>query len=217
MLPLKYDLAANQSLNILCIGAHSDDIEIGCGGTILQLLADYPATITWIVLGASGLRRVEAENSAADFLNDAEKSKVMISEYRNSFFPYQGQEIKEYFELIKEQCKPDVIFTHHRNDLHQDHRLVSELTWNAFRNHNIFEYEIAKYDGDLASPNAFFQLDKDRCQKKIDLIMKHFRSQQKRTWFTAETFWAMLRIRGIQCNSSSGLAESHYSRKQIIL
>ena len=216
MLPLRFNLAANQNLNILCIGAHSDDIEIGCGGTLLQLFSDYPVKVTWVVLGASGNRNVEAENSAAEFLHNVSDAKVLISEFRNSYFPSQGQEIKEYIESIKGQCSPDLIFTHYRNDLHQDHRLVSEFTWNAFRDHNIYEYEIPKYDGDLGSPNTFFSLTRDECQTKIDLIMKHFVSQTERSWFTAETFWAMLRIRGIECNSPSGFAESHYIRKQII-
>jgi len=142
-------------LKILCLGAHSDDIEIGCAGTIFKLLEAYRrATVHWVVLGATLLRASEARKSAEEILRRAEAKVVVVRDFKNSFFPYMGGEIKEYFEQIKREATPDLIFTHYRNDLHQDHRVISELTWNAFRDQFIFEYEIPKYDGDLGAPNA---------------------------------------------------------------
>jgi len=216
IMPLDLRPGVNKTLNILCIGAHSDDIEIGCGGTILRLAQDYPIDITWVVLGASGIRRQEAQESVSDFLKSAGNTNVMITEFRNSYFPYDGKEIKEYIETVKSACNPDIIFSHYGEDLHQDHRFVSELTWNSFRDHLILEYEIPKYDGDIGSPNFFVPLSEETYERKINLIMKHFKSQESRSWFTPDTFKAMLRIRGIECNSPSGYAEAYYARKIVV-
>jgi len=215
MLPIRFDIPRGRRLKVLCLGAHSDDIEIGCGGSVRRLARDYELDVTWVVLGASGERRQEAESSAADFVQGAAATRIEIEGFRNSFFPYNGEAVKEYVESIKSFCSPDVVFSHYRHDLHQDHRVISELTWNAFRNHVILEYEIPKYDGGLGSPNAFFPLSREDCDEKIHLIMKHFASQRPRAWFTADTFWALLRLRGIECNSESGFAEAHYLRKAV--
>ncbi len=214
MLRFEFPLRESQPLRLLCIGAHSDDIEIGCGGTILRLLSEYDGVeVHWVVLAATGSRNGEAIVSANRFLADAKKKKIITRHFRGSFFPYQGGEIKSFFEKLKRKLSPDLILTHYRHDLHQDHRLISELTWNTYRNHLIFEYEIIKYDGDLGSPNVFVPLDKDICQKKIDYILDSFKSQAKRDWFTADAFFSVLRIRGIESRAHEKYAEGFYCRK----
>jgi LmbE family N-acetylglucosaminyl deacetylase len=199
---------------ILCLGAHSDDIEIGCGGTILRLLDEIPAVeVRWVVFGASGNRGNEAVESANLFLGSARRKEIAIRQFKDGFFPYVGAEIKQFFEELKREYTPDLIFTHHRNDLHQDHRVVSELTWNTFRDHLILEYEIIKYDGDLGTPNFFVPLSDRVCQAKIQHIMQCFKSQHEKQWFTQDAFLAILRLRGIECNAPERFAEAFYCRK----
>lgn len=205
------------SLKVLCLGAHSDDIEIGCGGTILKLIGEHKDIfIDWVVFSASENRKKEARMSATAFLAGAKRRTVIIKEFKDGFFPYIGDEIKTYFEELKRKIDPELIFTHHRMDLHQDHRLVSELTWNTFRDHLILEYEVPKYDADLRAPNVFSYLDQKVCQKKFQLIRKHFRSQADNQWFTEETFRAILRIRGVESNSPTQYAEAFYCRKAVL-
>src|SRR5437588_868758 len=192
MLKLTFERRRDSIFRILCLGAHSDDIEIGCGGTVLRILEENPdAEVLWVVIGASGQRADEATASAKSFLARARQKEVIVKEFRDGFFPYIGAEIKGFFEELKRRCAPDLILTHCRNDLHQDHRLVSELTWNTFRNHLILEYEIPKYDGDLGAPNLFVPLDESTGQRKIGTILKHFRSQGDRSWFSREVFTAI--------------------------
>jgi LmbE family N-acetylglucosaminyl deacetylase len=201
---------------LLFLGAHSDDIEIGCGGTILRLIREYPQlSFTWIVFGASGRRAEEAQASAETFLRSAGEKRIEILGFRDGFFPYIGAEIKDTFERLKRELTPDLIFTHYRHDLHQDHRLLCELTWNTFRDHLILEYEIPKYDGDLGSPNFFIHLSEDDCQRKVDAILKHFRTQENKDWFTEETFYALMRIRGVESKAPEKYAEAFYCRKLV--
>ena len=200
--------------SVLCLGAHADDIEVGCGGTLLRMLAEHRAvSVHWVVLSALGDRADEAVAGAEMFLGDAEAKNVVVKNYRDSFFPYLGQELKEYFHELAGEGSPDLIFTHRREDLHQDHRLVSELTWCAFRDHLILEYEIPKYDGDLGQPNLFVPLDESICRRKVQSIVDTFQSQHDKPWFSEDTFWSTLRIRGVECNSSSRFAEGFYCRK----
>lgn len=211
-LPLLPDRAA--PWKILCLGAHSDDIEIGCGGTILELTARHPKLdIHWVVFSANGQREREARQSAALFLKGAKRHEVVVRDFRESFFPYVGAEIKEFFQQLGQDVAPDLIFTHCRHDLHQDHRTLCELTWNTFRNHLILEYEIPKYDGDLGSPNCFVCLSKSSHQRKLKYLGEVFKTQRVKPWFTAETFQAILRLRGIECNAPEGFAEAFYCRK----
>ena len=204
-------------LRVLCLGAHSDDIEIGCGGTILRLLAQRRnVEVKWVVFAASPDRRLEAEKSAEMFLKEAVKKEIVVRDFKESFFPYIGSEIKVYFEELKRTIRPDVVFTHLREDLHQDHRLISELTWNTFRDHVILEYEIIKYDGGLGSPNAFVPLSEEVCARKIQYLMENFQSQRSHQWFTEETFRAMLRLRGVESNAPSKFAEAFYARKLVL-
>ena len=214
MLKLVLDHPVSRPLNILLLGAHSDDIEIGCGGTVLKLINKYPdLQITWIVFGAREKRALEASASAESFLSEVKDKKVIIKDFKDGYFPYIGDEIKDYFEKLKKEQSPDLIFTHYRHDLHQDHRLICELTWNTYRNHCILEYEIPKYDGDLGSPNIFFHLDESTCQKKVQLLMEYFKTQSDRHWFTEETFYSLLRLRGIESKSPDKFAEAFYGRK----
>jgi LmbE family N-acetylglucosaminyl deacetylase len=214
MLKLQFAKEDDRTLNILCLGAHSDDIEIGCGGTILRLLDENPnTTIHWVVFAADKERESEAVKSANIFLDGAKHKTIVVKRFRDSFFPYIGGEIKQYFETLKNEVKPDLIFTHYRYDLHQDHRLLCELTWNTYRNHIILEYETVKYDGDLSSPNFFVPLDQAICRKKIDAIFKCFKTQGSRSWFTEDVFFSMMRIRGVECNAPEKYAEAFYCRK----
>lgn len=200
--------------NILCLGAHCDDIEIGCGGAILKFIREmHDIKVHWVVFSSDECRKKEAILSADEFLKDVKNKNVVVNQFRNSFFPYCGGEIKEYFENIKKDFSPDIIFTHCRGDLHQDHRIINELTWNTFRNHLIMEYEIAKFDADLGSPNTFVSLDESTCRQKIDIISRHFQSQADKTWFTDDLFLSVMRIRGMESNSPTGFAEGYYCRK----
>jgi len=209
-----WNLDHQAPLKVLCLGAHSDDIEIGAGGALLQILAANPqVTVYWVVFSASEVRAAEARASAARFLEGAAAQTVVIKGWRDGFFPYQGAEIKEYFETIKGEFQPDLIFTHYRDDRHQDHRVISDLTWNTFRNHLILEYEIPKYDGDLGSPNCFVPLDEATYQRKIAILLECFPTQVGKHWFDEDTFLAMLRIRGMEAAAPSHHAEAFYCRK----
>jgi LmbE family N-acetylglucosaminyl deacetylase len=202
---------------VLCLGAHSDDIEIGIGGTLLKLAGQASdLEVWWVVFSASGPRAEEASRSADEFLSGVARKQVKIGSFRESYFPSEWSTIKEWFEEIKAKFDPDVVFTHYRDDRHQDHRVLSDLAWNTFRNHLILEYEILKYDGDLGHPNVFVPVSEQLCARKIALLMKHFKTQSSRHWFTSDTFEAMHRIRGIECVSPTGRAEAFYCRKMLL-
>jgi LmbE family N-acetylglucosaminyl deacetylase len=217
MLPLALIEPQEDALEILCLGAHCDDIEIGCGGTVLRLVEDFPnARFHWIVLSSNDERAVEAQAAAEHFLAAAAKQDIRIERFRESYFPWVGADIKDYFEELKADVDPDLILTHHRHDRHQDHRLVAEVTWNTWRDHLILEYEIPKYDGDLGSPNVLVTLDQATAQRKVDGILNHFPSQRRRPWFDADTFRSVLRLRGMEANASSRYAEGFYGSKVVL-
>ena len=202
---------------VLCLGAHSDDIEIGAGATLLQLAKSIPELeVYWVVFSAPGLRAEEATRSADDFLAGVAPKQVRIGSFRESYFPSEWSTIKQWFEDIRSTFDPDVIFTHYRDDRHQDHRVLSDLAWNTFRNHLILEYEILKYDGDLGRPNIFVPLSQELCSRKIELLLKHFKTQSTKHWFTRDTFEAMHRIRGVECASDTRLAEAFHCRKMLL-
>ena len=214
MLGVNFNIEPGSALQLLCLGAHSDDVEIGCGGTLLKLIEQYPdLSCYWVVFSATQNRAAEAMASAQAFLEPVKNKHIVIKDFKDGFFPYTGADIKVYFESLKQEVSPDLIFTHFRYDLHQDHRLICELTWNTFRSHLILEYEIPKYDGDLASPNFFVHLHETTCQRKIKTILDHFRTQENKHWFTEETFYALLRLRGIESRAPYGYAEAFYGRK----
>jgi LmbE family N-acetylglucosaminyl deacetylase len=205
--------------SVLAIGCHADDIEIGCGGTILALLARNPEIeVTWLVLSAEGERADEARASAAAFLGDARREpRIVLESFRDSFFPYVGAQIKEAFERLKPDLSPQLVFTHAGTDLHQDHRLVSELTWNTFRNHLILEFEIPKYDADLGAPNVFVPLEANVVDRKIATLLESFGSQRSRHWFSDDLFRGLMRLRGMEANSPTGYAEAFRCRKLQLL
>ena len=183
----------------------------------MRLAAERPnATFHWVVFSAGPTRDEEARESAALFLRDARNRSVIVKDFRTSFFPYAGMQIKEAFEELKNTIAPDVIFTHCRHDLHQDHRVLNELTWNTFRDHLILEYEICKYDGDLGQPNVFSHLSQEICRRKVEYLLQCFASQKTKPWFTEDTFLSILRLRGLESNSPSRYAEAFYSRKVLI-
>jgi LmbE family N-acetylglucosaminyl deacetylase len=200
-------------LRILALGAHADDLEIGCGGTLLRLRQAYDdLRVHWVVIGCEEDERAREAERSAHALVGADAVQVTLGRYPDAFLPYRGEDVKRLFERLKEGVDPDVVLTHYRHDLHQDHRLVCELTWNTFRDHLILEYEVPKYDGDLGSPNVFVHLDEAIAERKIAHILEHFPSQAARRWFTADLFRSMLRIRGMESNSPSGFAEGFYGR-----
>jgi LmbE family N-acetylglucosaminyl deacetylase len=202
---------------VLCVGAHCDDIEIGCAGTLLLLREAYPAAeIHWMILASDEKRRLEALRSARLLLGDDGASRVAIKDFRDTFLPYEGARVKECFEALKPVVDPDVIFTHCRHDRHQDHRLVSDLTWNTWRSHLILEYEIPKYDGDLGQPNSFVPLDASHVSTKWATLQEAYVSQRDRDWFDEETFRGLMRLRGVECGAASGYAEAFFARKLVL-
>jgi LmbE family N-acetylglucosaminyl deacetylase len=202
---------------LLVVGAHADDIEIGCGGTVLHLAAGgFPLKVTWVVLGASGVREREALGSAAAFLKDVAQTTVVLKTFRDGFFPWAGAEVKEVFEQLKREAAPDLIIVPRRDDAHQDHRLVAELTWNTFRDHLVLEYEIPKYEGDLAQPNAYIPVSAAVARRKVGHLRRHFSSQGKKDWFGADTFLGLMRLRGMESRSPSGFAEAFHARKLVL-
>jgi LmbE family N-acetylglucosaminyl deacetylase len=215
---LAASLQGRDPTRVLAIGCHPDDIEIGCGGTILELVAGRPELeVTWLVLSADAVRAEEARASAAAFLAGVTaEPQVFVESFRDSFFPYLGPSLKERFEQLKTQVSPDVVFTHAATDLHQDHRLVCELTWNTFRDHLILEYEIPKWDADLAAPNVYVPVSERLVEHKIQLLLEHFPSQRGRHWFTEDLFRSLLRLRGMEAGSASTYAEAFRSRKLVL-
>jgi LmbE family N-acetylglucosaminyl deacetylase len=207
----------SEPLHVLCLGCHSDDIEIGCGGTILHLQNQYPgSSFSWVVFSACGVRQNEAQNGVDSFLGTAKTGTVMLKSFPDGFMPFVGAEIKRVFEELKFSLSPDLLLTHNRKDAHQDHRLIAEMTWNTFRDHLILEYEIPKYDGDLGQPSVYFPLPAEICDLKIRHLMHVFDSQKGKRWFEEETFRSLMRLRGMECNSRSGYAEAFYCRKLTI-
>lgn len=199
---------------VLCLGAHSDDIEIGCGATILRLIQQQPdLQIYWLVFSARGTRAREAKQSAGEFLSGVRSRKIRTMTFKESYFPSEWPAIKDVFEKVKREFEPDLVLTQYRDDRHQDHRVLSDLAWNTFRSHLVLEYEIPKYDGDLGAPNFYIPVSCELCEKKITALLRHFQSQTNRHWFTADTFWALMRLRGIECAAPSGFAEAFYGRK----
>ncbi len=216
MIRLKLDTVPNRPLQILCLGCHSDDIEIGCGGTVLRLAELYDCVFHWVVFSAIGVREEEARRAASLFVKaDALKGPTLKS-FKDGFLPFAGAEIKSLFEEIKNTVSPDLILTHNRKDAHQDHRLIAEMTWNTFRDHFILEYEIPKYDGDMGQPSVFMPLPQEISQNKVRHIMKSFTSQHGKHWFQESTFLGLMRLRGMECNAPSGYAEAFYCRKLLL-
>jgi LmbE family N-acetylglucosaminyl deacetylase len=208
---------AGAPLTILCLGAHCDDVEIGCGGTLLRLLSDHPgSTVHFVALASTPAREAETRAAVGELLAGAARAEITVKAFRDGYFPFMGPDIKDFFEQTKRACAPDLVLTHHRHDRHQDHRFVAELTWNTFRDHLIVEYEIPKYEGDLGHPNVYVPLTAAVARRKIDVLLRSFKSQASRAWFRAETFEAVMRLRGVECNAPDGLAEAFHVAKLVV-
>jgi LmbE family N-acetylglucosaminyl deacetylase len=209
--------SADPVTRILCLGAHCDDIEIGCGGTVLKLLeAKSGLHVDWVVFSSDEEREREARAGADAFLGSADSS-IRIETFRQRFFPYIAAEVKDFFDELGASARPDVVFTHFGDDRHQDHRLLSELAYNTFRDQLILEYEIPKWDGDLGRPSVYVQLEPEHVERKVESIWTAFESQRDKHWFSKETFLAIMRLRGIECKAPSGYAEAFYCRKLVLL
>ena len=213
---LKLEKQGTGPLEVLCLGAHSDDIEIGCGGAILSLIEQYPdSRFHWVVFSASGVREAEARR-AAELFAGKRIAGIHLKSFRDGFMPYDGGQVKDIFETELKKITPDLVFTHNGKDAHQDHRLLSELSWNTFRDHLVLEYEIPKYDGDLGRANVFVPVSEEIAQAKVSNLMEAFGSQRGKRWFDERTFLALMRLRGMECNSPSGYAEAFYGRKVVL-
>ncbi len=217
MINIRLSRKDNKPLLVLCLGCHSDDIEIGCGGTIIRLIRDDPGVrFYWVVFSAIGPRKAEAQRAAELFAGPDRLEQLVLNEFPDGFMPFVGSEVKAAFEELKQKVKPDLVLTHQGRDAHQDHRLLSELTWNTFRDHLILEYEIPKYDGDMGRPSFFVPLDSEACRTKVRYLMDAFQSQRNKSWFEESTFQSLMRLRGMECNAPSGYAEAFYCRKLML-
>lgn len=216
MIELPSALKSRKALRVLCIGAHCDDIEIGCGATLLRLSDERPLDVTWLILCSTAQRAGEARASAALFMKKARTRTVTIGTFRDGYLPAQWAQAKDAIELLKTSASPDLIFTHDLHDRHQDHRVVSELTWNTFRDHIIFEYEIPKYEGGLAQPNLYVPVTRALAERKTRYLLSSYLTQRTKRWFSRETFHALMQLRGIECNARPGLAEAFHVRKLVI-
>ena len=216
MLPLS--LGLNRScLRVLCLGAHSDDLEIGCAGTLLRWLRDYEQVcVTWVVMSAQGARGVEARRSARALLRGAAQLDLVLGDFRDALFPTEFERAKTFLSDVRARCEVDVILTHRIEDRHQDHRLVAELTWQIWRNHLVLEYEIPKYEGDLGHPNVYVPLEAAVAERKLRHLGRHFESQRSKDWFNRATFSAVMALRGLECRAPSGQAEGFYLRKAVL-
>lgn len=215
MLSFRPDFPADAT--VLCLGAHCDDIEIGCGGTLMELARRHPALkFEWLVFSGDAERAPETRAAAARILGQGRDAGVEILSFRGSYFPYLGERIKDAFEAVARRVKPQLIFTHFLADRHQDHRVIAELTWNTFRSHAILEYEIAKYEGDLQHPGIYVPLSEDIVNAKVDMLLECFPSQRRRQWFDADLFRGQMRLRGVECNAPSRHAEAFHARKLIL-
>lgn len=205
-------------LSVLCLGAHSDDIEIGVGATLLTWITQgVNLNVHWCVLSGNSDRQREAKASAADFLRGATKISIEAMAFKDGFFPEQGQAIKSWFEDLKTRVSPDLVLTHRKDDAHQDHREVCRLTWNTFRDHCILEYEIPKWDGDIGQPNVYVPVTAASLERKVNLLNIHFGSQRSKQWFDSETFYGLARLRGMECRAPERYAEAFFGRKLVLL
>lgn len=214
---LTLEAPRGQALQLLCLGAHSDDIEIGCGATLLRLLAETPRVdVTWVVLSAAGERAREARRSATALLRGARTTQLALGAFKDGYFPAEYAGVKDFFESLKGRCRPDLVLTHRLEDRHQDHRIVAELTWNTWRDHLVLEYEIPKYEGDLAQPNAYVPVTAAQARRKVAHLERHFASQRSKAWFHRDNFAGLMRLRGVECRAPSGFAEAFCARKIVL-
>lgn len=216
MIPLILRAASDRTV-VLCLGAHSDDIEIGAGGTLLQWMYEgAKLDVYWCVLSAKGKREEEARHSANAFLSGAASSRIEVMQFADGFFPSESEKIKGWFESLKLRIQPDLILTHRRDDAHQDHREVCRHTWSTFRDHLVLEYEVPKWDGDIGQPNLYVSLAANVLEQKVDLLMEHFGTQRSKDWFDRDTFRGLARLRGMECRAGERYAEAFCARKMLL-
>ncbi len=205
--------------SVLCMGAHADDIEIGCGASLLEWIQAYPhLQVTWVVWSAAGQRREEARLSAEAYLEPLireDRAKILVEDFQDAYFPAVWADIKQRMAQLAKECSPDLVLTHRLEDRHQDHRVLAELTWNAFRDQVVLEYEIPKFEGDLGLPNLYVPVSTETAQRKVELLHQFFITQTSKDWFTDSTFHALMRLRGLECRAPSGLAEAFHARKLV--
>jgi LmbE family N-acetylglucosaminyl deacetylase len=218
MAPLHISPASNGApLRVLCLGAHSDDIEIGCAATLLKWLADYPLVeITWVVFVAPPDRAAEARRSARALTRKAARLDLVLGDFSDTLLPTEVARAKAFLREVSTRVAPDVVFTHRLEDRHQDHRVVAELTWQTFRNHLVMEYEIPKYEGDLGQPNVFVPVSAAQSKRKVAHLMTHFGSQRAKDWFNEGSFNGLMALRGLECRAASGHAEAFHVRKLVL-
>lgn len=216
MLPLQLG-PDRKRLRVLCLGAHSDDIEIGCGGTLMRWMEEYEQVhVTWAVLSASGVRGEEASRSVQALLLPGVTADVVLGDFEDAHLPAEFRRAKSFMRELHDRADVDVVLTHCLGDRHQDHRLIAELTWQCWRNHLVLGYEIPKYEGDLGRPNLFVPLSTAVVERKVAHLLEHFGSQRSRDWFSAETFSGLMRIRGLECRAASGFAEAFHAPKVVL-
>ena len=214
MLGLILQAEPRRALRVLCIGAHCDDIEIGCGGALLALqAARRPLTVDYALLSGTAERCREAAGAMRRFVRPSCRGELLTGDFSDGRFPAEYAGIKDWFETLKRRPRPDVIFCHERQDRHQDHRIVNEMVWNTFRDQLILEYEIPKWDGGLGEPAVYVPLTARQAARKADLLLASYATQAGRDWFTRDTFMALTRLRGVECRSPSGHAEAFHGRK----
>jgi len=213
---IPFALPLDRAPRILCLGAHSDDIEIGCAGTLLQWARQRPEIeVMWVVLSAAGERAAEARRSAKALL-PKQQPQLVIAEFPDGHLPSEFPRAKAFLAGLRERFVPDVVFSHRLEDRHQDHRLIAELAWQLWRDQLILEYEIPKWEGDLGLPNLYVPLDKALAERKLRHLIKHFGTQRSKGWFNEEVFRSLMTIRGIECRAESGLAEAFHLRKAVL-
>ncbi len=214
MLDLAFDRRTQRTLSILCVGAHCDDIEIGCGATLRVLQGrGQRLMIDWVVLSGSGERRKETQRAMRLLVRPRCRGELRFGDFPDGRFPAAYAEIKRFCESLKDRPNPDLILCHERQDRHQDHRVVNEMVWSTFRDHMVLEYEIPKWDGGLGQPNVYVPVAATDAASKVDALMKSYASQTDKHWYTRDTFMALLRLRGLECRSPSGYAEAFHGRK----
>jgi LmbE family N-acetylglucosaminyl deacetylase len=210
------NLPRERPVRVFAMGAHPDDLEIGCGGTIARLLRERPdSRVTWVVL-SGGARRAAEARASAEALLGAAATRVVVLDGRDGYLPYEATATKESVAGLGEEPEPDLVLTHRREDLHQDHAFAAALAWQVFRRARIIEFEVPKYEGDLGAANLYVPLEREVAAAKVEGLMTHFPSQQAHDWFTPETFWALLRLRGLECRAPSGYAEAFTCRKMVV-
>lgn len=207
---------ADRALQIVCIGAHCDDIEIGCGGSLVALSQAYPLSHfhCWVFSG-NAARAAESRACLTQLL-DAERFTLQVFDHRDGYFPAQWAQVKERLATLSQTINADLVFTHTARESHQDHRVLAELTWNHFRRHTVLEYEIAKYEGDLGRANFYIPLSTEQFEAKLSALLSAFPSQASKGWFTRNTFEAIARLRGVESHATSGYAEAFRARKSVL-